>query len=133
VQLADGSRAQVRDRGPRNAPVLVLVHGSQASLLTWEPWASRLQDTFPRGDAGYARPRSDGRRDRGALRETYPERVTQLILLDLVIESCTQKLSRNMKSISRGLGSPNRALVKPLTVPTVAGALILLAGKVKFG
>jgi hypothetical protein len=63
--------------------------------------------------------------------ETYPERVTQL--LDSVIESCTQKLSRNMKSISRGLGSPNRALVRPLTVPTVAGALILLAGKVKFG
>ncbi len=44
-----------------------------------------------------------------------------------------QKLNRNMKSISRGLGSPNRALVRPLTVPTVAGALMLLAGKVKFG
>jgi hypothetical protein len=44
VQLADGARAHVRDRGSRNAPVLVLVHGSQLSLFTWEPWASRLDD-----------------------------------------------------------------------------------------
>jgi hypothetical protein len=26
VQLADGTRAHVRDRGPRDAPVLVLIH-----------------------------------------------------------------------------------------------------------
>jgi len=46
VQLPDGARAHVRDRGPRNASVLVLVHGSQLSLFTWEPWASRLDNTF---------------------------------------------------------------------------------------
>jgi hypothetical protein len=28
LQLADGTRAHVRDRGPRNAPVLVLIHGN---------------------------------------------------------------------------------------------------------
>jgi len=43
--LPDGARAHVRDRGPRDAPVLVLVHGSNASLFTWEPWAKRLSDS----------------------------------------------------------------------------------------
>lgn len=46
VMLPDGARAHVRDRGPQGAPVLVLVHGSNASLLTWEPWAKRLSDNF---------------------------------------------------------------------------------------
>ncbi|HEV2563151.1 MAG TPA: alpha/beta hydrolase [Rhizomicrobium sp.] len=46
VVLADGARAHYRDAGPRNAPVLLLVHGSNASLFTWEPWAKRLSDTF---------------------------------------------------------------------------------------
>jgi pimeloyl-ACP methyl ester carboxylesterase len=46
VMLPDGARAHVRDVGPRNAPVLVLIHGSNASLFTWEPWAKRLSDTF---------------------------------------------------------------------------------------
>ena len=46
LTLADGTRAHVRDRGPRAAPALVLIHGSNASLFTWEPWASRLDGTF---------------------------------------------------------------------------------------
>ena len=46
INLPDGARAHVRDRGPKDAPVLVLVHGSNASLFTWEPWASRLDNTF---------------------------------------------------------------------------------------
>jgi pimeloyl-ACP methyl ester carboxylesterase len=44
--LPDGARAHVRDQGPRGAPVLVLVHGSNASLFTWVPWVKRLYDTF---------------------------------------------------------------------------------------
>ncbi|HXL99867.1 MAG TPA: alpha/beta hydrolase [Rhizomicrobium sp.] len=46
VMLGDGARAHIRDRGPRDAPVLMLIHGSNASLFTWEPWASRLSDSF---------------------------------------------------------------------------------------
>lgn len=46
IDLPDGARAHVRDRGPRTAPVLVLVHGSNASLFTWEPWAKRLDNVF---------------------------------------------------------------------------------------
>jgi len=44
--LPDGASAHVRDRGPRHALPLVLLHGSNASLFTWEPWANRLSDTF---------------------------------------------------------------------------------------
>jgi pimeloyl-ACP methyl ester carboxylesterase len=46
VALPDGARAHVRDRGPRDGRALVLIHGSNASLFTWEPWAKRLDDTF---------------------------------------------------------------------------------------
>ncbi|HWA30794.1 MAG TPA: alpha/beta hydrolase [Rhizomicrobium sp.] len=42
IMLPDGARAHVRDQGNRNGPVLVLVHGSNASLFTWEPWVARL-------------------------------------------------------------------------------------------
>ena len=46
ITLPDGTRAHVRDRGPRDARTLVLIHGSNASLFTWEPWAKQLSDTF---------------------------------------------------------------------------------------
>jgi pimeloyl-ACP methyl ester carboxylesterase len=46
LTLADGARVHYRDQGPKNAPVLVLVHGSNASLFTWEPWIARLGDTY---------------------------------------------------------------------------------------
>jgi len=42
----DGLSVHYRDRGPREAPVLVLLHGSSASLHTWEGWAAQLKDRF---------------------------------------------------------------------------------------
>jgi pimeloyl-ACP methyl ester carboxylesterase len=46
ILLPDGARAHVRDQGPKNAPALVLVHGSNASLFTWVPWVNRLDKDF---------------------------------------------------------------------------------------
>jgi pimeloyl-ACP methyl ester carboxylesterase len=46
VMLGDGARAHYRARGATNAPVLLLLHGSNASFLTWEPWSKTLSDTF---------------------------------------------------------------------------------------
>lgn len=46
VQLASGASAHYRDRGPREAPVLLLLHGSNASLHTWEPWAEALAGPY---------------------------------------------------------------------------------------
>ncbi len=40
IALPDGAIAHVRDQGNKAGPVLVLVHGSNASLHTWEPWVA---------------------------------------------------------------------------------------------
>ncbi len=42
----DGLQVHLRDEGPRNDPLpIVLVHGTSASLHTWEGWASGLKTT----------------------------------------------------------------------------------------
>jgi pimeloyl-ACP methyl ester carboxylesterase len=46
ILLPDGGRAHIRDQGLKTGPVLVLVHGSNASLFTWEPWVQRLGNSF---------------------------------------------------------------------------------------
>lgn len=42
VELAPGTTIHMRDEGPRDGFPVVLVHGSNASLHTWEPWVQRL-------------------------------------------------------------------------------------------
>ena len=42
VELAPGTTIHMRDEGPRAGFPVVLVHGSNASLHTWEPWVQRL-------------------------------------------------------------------------------------------
>jgi pimeloyl-ACP methyl ester carboxylesterase len=46
ITLDDGTRVHVRDQGNTGGPAIVLVHGSNASLHTWEPWAAQLGDRF---------------------------------------------------------------------------------------
>jgi pimeloyl-ACP methyl ester carboxylesterase len=43
LTVAPGLTVHLRDEGPADAPVLVLLHGSNASLHTWEPWVARLK------------------------------------------------------------------------------------------
>lgn len=45
VDLGDGLRVHVRDEGSRGAPVLVLLHGSNSDLHTWDAWTQRLVST----------------------------------------------------------------------------------------
>lgn len=42
ITLAPGTTIHVRDEGPRDGLAVMLLHGSNASLHTWEPWAVRL-------------------------------------------------------------------------------------------
>lgn len=42
VELAPGTVIHLRDEGPRTGFPVVLMHGSNASLHTWEPWVQRL-------------------------------------------------------------------------------------------
>lgn len=37
-----GVRLHLRDRGPRDAPALLMLHGFGSSLHTWQPWADAL-------------------------------------------------------------------------------------------
>lgn len=42
IEVSPGTTIHVRDEGPRDGFSVVLVHGSNASLHTWEPWVARL-------------------------------------------------------------------------------------------
>ncbi len=46
IDLGNGITAHVRDQGKRDGRALVLIHGSNASLHTWEPWVKRLGGTY---------------------------------------------------------------------------------------
>ena len=42
VDLGGGLIVHLRDEGPRDAPVILLLHGSNADLHTWTPWVEAL-------------------------------------------------------------------------------------------
>jgi pimeloyl-ACP methyl ester carboxylesterase len=46
VALPGGPTVHYRDEGPRSAPAIVLLHGSNADLHTWQPWVDRLKDRY---------------------------------------------------------------------------------------
>ncbi len=46
ITLPSGANVHFRDQGQPLGPVLVLVHGSNASLHTWEPWVAQLGNQF---------------------------------------------------------------------------------------
>jgi pimeloyl-ACP methyl ester carboxylesterase len=46
LTLASGARVHLRDEGKRDGPALVLVHGSNDSLHTWEAWVPLLGRDF---------------------------------------------------------------------------------------
>lgn len=46
VDLGGGLTVHLRDEGPRDAPVIVLLHGSNADLHTWDAWAEALKGQY---------------------------------------------------------------------------------------
>jgi len=46
VEMDDGLTIHLRDEGPRDAPVIMLLHGSNADLHTWEKWADNLKQDY---------------------------------------------------------------------------------------
>ncbi|MEQ9519243.1 MAG: alpha/beta hydrolase [Parvibaculum sp.] len=44
--LPSGATVHYRDQGKADGPAIVLIHGSNASLHTWEPWVKQLGDTY---------------------------------------------------------------------------------------
>lgn len=46
LALDNGLEVHLRDEGPRDAPVIVLLHGSNADLHTWQEWAEILREDY---------------------------------------------------------------------------------------
>lgn len=46
VEIGDGVTVHLRDEGPKDAPAIVLLHGSNADLHTWEPWTAALKGQY---------------------------------------------------------------------------------------
>jgi pimeloyl-ACP methyl ester carboxylesterase len=46
LTLKDGTRVHYRERGPHDAPVVVLLHGFSGSLFAFEPWSNALSNRF---------------------------------------------------------------------------------------
>ena len=42
VDIGDGVTVHLRDEGPKTAPAIILLHGSNADLHTWDPWTAAL-------------------------------------------------------------------------------------------
>lgn len=75
VAVGGGLTIHVRDEGRRDGPVLVLLHGSNASLHTWEPWVALLGGkyriiTLDQIGHGLTGPNPSGRYDAAAFVET---------------------------------------------------------------
>lgn len=46
LALSNGLTVHLRDEGPRDAPAIVLLHGSNADLHTWDGWTSALTGKY---------------------------------------------------------------------------------------
>ena len=46
ARTAEGMNVHYRASGPTDAPVLIMIHGTAASLHTWEPLRQRLDDRY---------------------------------------------------------------------------------------
>jgi pimeloyl-ACP methyl ester carboxylesterase len=46
VEIGGGATVHLRDEGPRDAPAIVLLHGSNADLHTWDRWADALKGKY---------------------------------------------------------------------------------------
>lgn len=46
VEIGDGVTVHLRDEGPKDGVPIILLHGSNADLSTWQEWAGGLSDTY---------------------------------------------------------------------------------------
>ena len=46
VDLGGGLTVHLRDEGPQDAPAIILLHGSNSQLQTWDEWTAKLKDKY---------------------------------------------------------------------------------------
>ncbi len=90
VSLANGQTVHVRDEGPRDAEPIMLLHGSNADLHTWDPWAGRLGNRyriirFDQIGHGLTGPAKDGDYSQGAFVKTVDQVADKLGLSHFII------------------------------------------------
>lgn len=142
LRSIDGVTLHVRDTGPRDAPVLLLLHGLGASLHTWEPWARTLDRSyrvvrfdFPGHGLSGVDPASD-------YREPRTLHLVQALLDSLGITRATlvgnsmggriawsftaahpERVERLVLISPDGFASPGFEYDKPAEVPAVLGVM----------
>ncbi|GGD97562.1 alpha/beta hydrolase [Tsuneonella deserti] len=85
IDIGGGERIHLRDEGPRDGLPIVLLHGSNADLHTWQPWVDRLKAThriirFDQRGHGLTGPAPDGDYSRRAFADDV-ERVANTLNL----------------------------------------------------
>ena len=78
VELPSGATVHLRDEGPRDAPAILLLHGSNDDLHTWDAWAQALKDDhrvvrFDQIGHGLTGPAPDGDYSQAAFVKTIAE------------------------------------------------------------
>ena len=117
LAMGNGLNVHVRDEGPRDAPVIVLLHGSNADLHTWDPWAAQLSKTyriirFDQPGHGLTGPAPDG---------VYsPARIVD------VIEQVTTQLGVTRFALAGNSMGGGNALSYALAHPEKLTALVLI-------
>ncbi|MFM7404331.1 MAG: alpha/beta fold hydrolase [Erythrobacter sp.] len=46
VEIGGGVTVHLRDEGARDAPAIIMLHGSNADLHTWDPWVEALKSQY---------------------------------------------------------------------------------------
>ncbi len=46
VEIGGGVTVHLRDEGPKDAPAIILLHGSNSDLHTWQPWVDDLSADY---------------------------------------------------------------------------------------
>ena len=90
VEVMPGLTVHLRDEGRRDGVPLVLLHGSNASLHTWEPWVARLRGrtrivTFDLPAHGMTGPAPDGQYTQAAYARVLDAVVHKLGLTRFVL------------------------------------------------
>jgi pimeloyl-ACP methyl ester carboxylesterase len=117
VGLGSGLTVHVRDEGPRDGPVIVLLHGSNAALQTWDPWAAKLTSKYRviRFDqAGHG------------LTGPHPKRDYSLAAFDEVVDAVTRKLGVDTFTLAGNSMGGGIALSYAIAHPERLTGLVLI-------
>ncbi len=117
LALGNGLNVHLRDEGPRDAPVIVLLHGSNSDLHTWDPWTAQLSKTyriirFDQPGHGLTGPAPDG--------------VYSAASIVSVIEQVTTQLGVTRFALAGNSMGGGNALTYALAHPEKLTALVLI-------